>query len=668
MNILDINNTDPYTYVVLPSDFEIENNSQIIFAPNGTGKTTLFKILINQNKDNCEVYTYDETTEPTYKIIDGKKKKLEINPLSSNYSREEDKKNYEAKNLNIKDALTIVYPEQTQAQMKKCVTDIDIINMIITNVCTVYAPLEDENRNRLKYILPYFEDLKRVILGRKKLAELSTKQKESDLEMLKLADRRSIYSCYDIEKHKDDIIKNGCPLCGRNDDDVYGDILKIKEEVQKGKFEFFENFTFLGAIPDSIDRLDVINDIIDGILSLTEKQLIYLLMTKGDLELERQLNISINNYKNAESNIKKYIIERDNSYNQMLASKSTIEKYFPMIYPNSSIKFDDKNKTVLIATPRNMTTYSEGEKHEMYSTIRELAIIGSDKELVIADDPLTELDVANEYKSVFRFVTLASERNKKVIIFTCNPNFINIANEYYPKLFKRFYLTSCYNANKNNIELRLLEMNFSDNNGQGPYLSLKQAVGNDLTKVNNQVAMLISERANLEVSGLNKSRLNDISKVLHYDNSDSIDIDGKTILTNDMLVYSIENFKKLPKYLDFTELARDRIYYLAALRVFIEKKIFDYQQMRILKGLDDCFPRRKKPYLTKEKIIIVDKKNDFKITSMYKNWNRSALMCLKTMLNDNDHPYSQILPLSYAISIGNDAFENEILTIKDLFN
>ena len=31
------------------------------------------------------------------------------------------------------------------------------------------------------------------------------------------------------------------------------------------------------------------------------------------------------------------------------------------------------------------------------------------------------------------------------------------------------------------------------------------------------------------------------------------------------------------------------------------------------------------------------------------------------MLNDNDHPYSQILPLSYAISIGNDTLEYEML-------
>lgn len=667
MNILNVNDIEAYSYVVLPNDFEIIDESQIIFAPNGTGKTTLFKILINQNKNNCDVYTYDESMEPTYKVVDGKKRKLEINPLSSNFIREEDKKNLEAVNLNVKDIIQTVYPGKTTLQMKKAATDDEVREVITTNICKVYAPLRDEDRKKLEYILPYFDDLRKIILGRECLKSLSEEQKKSDLEMLKFIDRRRIYDCYSIDKHKSDIFENGCPLCGRNDEKVYEDMLNIREEVQKKKFAFFENFEFLDKLPKSTDSLEVINNIIDGVLSLTEKQLIFLLLSKGDLENEKYLEKSIENYKCAEDNLKKYITERDDAYNKMLSSRDTIEKYFPTFYPNSTIKFDEKNKTIIVNTPRNMTTYSEGEKHEIYSTIRELAILGSDKKLVIADDPLTELDVANEYKNVFRFVNLAYEKKKKVIIFTCNPNFINIANEYHSKIFKRYYLTSKYNTIEDHIELKLLEMNFQNNNGQGPYISLKQAVGTNLDKINNQVVSLIFKRATLELSKLDDTRLNAISRVLHYDSSSSIDVDETHIIKNDMLVDLIENFEGLPNYSDFTELARDRICYLAALRVFIEKKIFDYQQSRISKGLVDCFSNRTRPYLTKEKIRIVDEQDDYKITEMYKNWNRSSLMCLKTMLNDNDHPYSQILPLSYAISIGNDTLEYEIKAIKDIF-
>lgn len=84
-----------------------------------------------------------------------------------------------------------------------------------------------------------------------------------------------------------------------------------------------------------------------------------------------------------------------------------------------------------------------------------------------------------------------------------------------------------------------------------------------------------------------------------------------------------------------------------------------------------CFPVKanKEPYLTKEKINIVDGINDsYKITDEYPKWDKSLLMCLKTMLNDNDHPYSQILPVAYAISIGNDTLEDEIISLKEVFS
>jgi len=42
MNIIDLNNTNSFSYVILTFDFEIKDENQIIFAPNGVGKTSLF--------------------------------------------------------------------------------------------------------------------------------------------------------------------------------------------------------------------------------------------------------------------------------------------------------------------------------------------------------------------------------------------------------------------------------------------------------------------------------------------------------------------------------------------------------------------------------------------------------------------------------------------------
>lgn len=668
MNLINIGKIESsYGYIKLPDDFSICDECQIIFAPNGTGKTTLFNILNKQNKDKCEIYTYDDAIEPTYKLIDGKKKKIEINPLSSNYAKEDSIKDNEKQQLLVKDAISIVFPGKSITKLKKELKpDSKILNTINDdNVCSFYAPLSDDERDKLKYILDYYNDLKNIICKKDELSKLSKKDKEADLKALRLIDRQSLYTAYNVEQHKDDIETEGCPLCGRRDSNVYNDILKIKKEIQSLKFKLFENYEFLKHLPKDINSLDVINQIIDVICSLSDEKLIFLLISQGNKDREENIKNSQVRYKDAVNNMKKYVEERDESFKKMMSSKNTIETYFPKVFPNTKIEFNDKDKTILITTPRNMETYSEGEKHEMYSTIRELAIIGSDNEIVIADEPLTDLDVANEYKNVFRFVSLAQDHKKKVIIFTCNTNFINIASNYHGSLFKNYYLVS--NLKENGINhLNLLKINFENNNR--PYLSLDNAISSDLNKRNNQVLMLIKERNRLEILALkNDIRYKNISELLHYNSKTTIEVKDSYEISNDDLVSAIEKFEELPDYDDFSELVRDRIYYLAALRVYIEKKIYDYNQERRNRGLDDCFHDNDKIYLTKDKIRIVDEKKDsYKITDKYNNWNRQKLICLKTLLNDNNHLSSQIL--SFAISIGNNSFENEIRMTKELFS
>ncbi|QOS39376.1 hypothetical protein DYE49_02450 [Treponema rectale] len=682
MNIIDPNNTNPFSYVILPSDFEIKDEAQIIFAPNGVGKTSLFRILKGQNNGRCEVYTYDGESEPTYKSIEGKKKSFVIDPLPSNYITEKGKLEFNKDLLNTKELLTSLYGTAAPKKIKTKTSEVKVINMAENEIIETIVPLEEEDRENLKYVLNFPEDLKKLLLSRDELKKLTEEEKESDIATLELLDRKALYLDYDVNKHEDDIRKNGCPLCGRNDIKVFDDILKIKKEIEDAKLHFFENYSFFLRLPEGISKIDAINISINGILSLSDEKYYSLFKTLGDATKEIQLQNAVKEYNSAKVNVAKYESDRDNAYKNMSASKDTIQKYFPILYPNSTVKFDDKNKTINISTPRSPFTYSEGEKHEIYSTIRELTIIGSDKELVIADDPLTDLDVANEYKNVFRFIKLANENKKKVIIFTCNPNFINIANEYHPSLFKRYYLTSHYISSSNNLEIKMMEMDFRAK--KGAYICLQQIVDSSKTTINANVVNMINERANLDLieqgkeipdslTPTNKARANDISKVLHYDMSCGVIINSINI-TNDQLYEAIDTFTALPSYSNFSELAKDRVFYLASLRVYIEEKLYEYQQERLRRGLSDCFPPKPRGghYLTKDKIKAVQDLKDsgdlYPIDNMYPKWNKSSLMCLKTMLNDNDHPYSQILPLTYALSIGNDALNSEIENVKDMFS
>ena len=71
-----------------------------------------------------------------------------------------------------------------------------------------------------------------------------------------------------------------------------------------------------------------------------------------------------------------------------------------------------------------------------------------------------------------------------------------------------------------------------------------------------------------------------------------------------------------------------------------------------------------------KKISIIFNNKDYKkqITSEYKQLTKKKLMQKKTMLNQNDHFDSQILPFYYALNISIDDLKNEIVEIKDMFN
>ena len=70
-------------------------------------------------------------------------------------------------------------------------------------------------------------------------------------------------------------------------------------------------------------------------------------------------------------------------------------------------------------------------------------------------------------------------------------------------------------------------MDFPNNLGKGAYVSLNQAIGSDLSKLNNQVVTLIYERANLYLSIKKSDRTDEISKVLHYDCSSNVSLHNK---------------------------------------------------------------------------------------------------------------------------------------------
>jgi ABC-type dipeptide/oligopeptide/nickel transport system ATPase subunit len=67
--------------------------------------------------------------------------------------------------------------------------------------------------------------------------------------------------------------------------------------------------------------------------------------------------------------------------------------------------------------------------------------VGSEKDTLLLDDPVSSLDLTNHYKIAFEIVKKSSS-NKKIIVLTHSIELINVINSQYPQNphFSYFYL------------------------------------------------------------------------------------------------------------------------------------------------------------------------------------------------------------------------------------
>lgn len=333
----------------------------------------------------------------------------------------------------------------------------------------------------------------------------------------------------------------------------------------------------------------------------------------------------------------------------MSENKDFIKIQFEQIYKGAVITFDDKNKEIKIDLPREYNTYSTGELNELCLVIKLLSFKGSDKELLIIDDPLSSYDFINQYRIIFRIVKVA-EKNKKVIVFTHNIDTINIVNTQHSNKFKYYYIEKL--NSKLILEEIKLEINCSS------VLSLE-----NLRNQNRYVDLLVY-RENCEEG----SRFNG-HKVFHYDSlytfqSKNPREEKFNGLTNKYFIDLIENEKIVPKS-SFKENTITKILYICGIRVWIEKKIKDFISMQNeprKTELTNSFNSKK---TTVEKLKLVQFENAFK--TMFPNFLLEAFMMKKVMLNQDSHYKSQIIPFNFAINISLDDLIREIDEIKAIF-
>lgn len=333
----------------------------------------------------------------------------------------------------------------------------------------------------------------------------------------------------------------------------------------------------------------------------------------------------------------------------MSDNKSFVKEQFEQIYKGAKITFDDKNKEVKIDLPRDYAKYSTGELNELCLVIKLLSFKGSNKQLLIIDDPLSSYDFVNQYRIIFRIVEAAKD-NKKIIVFTHNIETINIINTQYSSIFKYYYIE------KHNSKLILEQI--KSENSINSILSLES-----IRNMNLYIDLLVY-RENCEEGQLFSGH-----KVFHYDSSFTFNsnIAKETKfngLNNDYFLNLIENVP-ITYQNSFEENTITKILYICGIRVWIENKIRKFILTLKEPQRSDASTRFNSKNTTLERLNSVQSMSEFR--AMFPNYLRESFMMKKVMLNQDSHYKSQIIPFNFAMNISLDDLIRELEEVKKIF-
>ena len=112
----------------------------------------------------------------------------------------------------------------------------------------------------------------------------------------------------------------------------------------------------------------------------------------------------------------------------------------------------------------------------------------------------------------------------------------------------------------------------------------------------------------------------------------------------------------------FSQNTFNKIIYMCAIRVWIEKKFYE-----VIKEDEEIFRKITGKQFSEKVNILLPRNSDSLLINQYPNLTRTFLMSKKVMQNQNEHYQSQIIPFNYALNISLDELIHEIKEIKERF-
>lgn len=616
---------DNINYIEFDDSFNIEldNNSKIIFGYNGIGKSSIYKYLKNKYKE-YDFLDYEDTKESFLK----NKKEVVIGARIQTITKLKNEMEQLKQNNNIEGILK-KYDYNSQPKAKK----------ISNELANIQKMKEIEEFTLEKTKLEYasnilYEEIKKDFFDNYKAINEIANLKE-EMEALKNVYMDQAYQALinSIDDHE-----TTCPACNtkgiHNLKDIFNQKKKIYEESNKS---LFGNFKFR----NNIDKEKQIENLIELANKFDGKEIAELIICDVDDEKRSSIIENLKQIEEKNKEIEKLQEKLQEYYNNIKKEEKDIKLYFENRFDIEELKFDDNENKIIVKFKRNVDTYSEGEIHLIILLFKLYEFKINDSNTLIIDDPLTSYDLINQYKTLFEIVNTASTE-KKILIFTHNIEMINIINSQDSGTFKYQYIEKY---------LGKLYLKNIDISATGSILSLSNLLNLD----NENYLKLLIERE--------KEENDEYHKVFHYDNTYTLQDSNFNGLTNEYFVNLIDYFNpKDISNMTFSQNTFNKIIYMCAIRVWIEKKFYE-----AIKNDEEVIRRITGKQFSEKVNVLLPRDADSLLINQYPNVTRTFLMSKKVMLNQNEHYQSQIIPFNYALNISLDELINEIKEIKERF-
>lgn len=624
-------NDSDVDYLTFTNDFKIElsRKIKIILGPNGIGKTTIYKNIRSRHSE----YGYIDYNDVENSVI----ARGDNLVIASNVATIVAKENEVKKILDSIDTKKTMKDAFGLSSKTKCES--------ITNTLNDYRndtkkAIEKFNSAKLDVLFDLDEDVKDLFVNYgKKIIEQSIE--EVKLEEIKSSYRKKYLEIIERSLNGDEVT---CPVCGAVCDEPIKDIIKrTLDSINETNNEIVKDYISKNPDVQSETVLNKVNDLRETIThnDICIGDLEDYIICGGNKEKKEIIVSAKSRLIQLENEIGALENDKLQFYNSIKSIEERIREVFQhqLEIPETNVEFNDDTKELNIKLPRSVEKYSTGEINLITFIVSLLEFINSDKNTLIIDDPLSSYDIPNQYKIIYE-ITASNKEDNYILLFTHNIDCLNIANSQNSKSYE-YELMDKVNGSLylNKVTKSLEESGFSINH------ILKNL---DVTYPYKGFLKLLSEK---DTWGRTSTK----HKLFHYDSSHSESING-IVYSNEDLINLIDNLN-IHNVInsDYLINSANKIMYLAALRVWIEKKFIE--------NTNDLVGLQQKNELS-NKIVFMFDENHWTGTI---NVTKSFLMSKKVMLNQNDHAQSQKEPFYYALSLSTENIIKEIIDIKEHF-